>query len=152
MQNQQKPKSVSFITADETLDLRSRVLRPGQPLEACIYPEDKLGSTFHLGIIVDGKVISNGTFMQQSHLSFREANRPYRLRGMATDHHWQKQGCGKLILQQALQELRKRHCDLLWFNARLTAEAFYAVQGFSSLETVFDIPTIGAHRVMFKKI
>lgn len=143
-------RQVQFITAEQTIDLRSRVLRPNQPIEACHYPEDNLKTTFHLGILENNKVLSNGTFMQQSHLELREARRAYRLRGMATDPNFQKQGLGKLILNQAVEELKKRQCDLLWFNARISAEGFYGALDYKSIENIFDIPGIGLHKVMYR--
>ena len=141
---------VKFITAEQTMDLRMRVLRPLHPREMCEYPEDSLGTTFHVGIEKDGKIISNGTFMLQSHADFPEAKLPYRLRGMATEPGLQKTGCGRLIIEFAETELRKRGCDLLWFNVRVSAEGFYRKLGYIAIERIFDIDTIGAHKVMFK--
>ena len=143
-------KIVQLITAEQTIDLRSRILRPNQSIEKCSYPEDNFESTFHLGIFHEGRIISNGTFIQQSHDNFVGAKLPYRLRGMATDAHFQKQGFGKQIIEQALVELKKRSCDLLWFNARTSAEGFYTQLKFNAIETVFEIPDIGPHKVMYK--
>lgn len=139
-----------LISAEQTIDLRSRVLRPGQPIENCHYKEDNYESTFHLGIFASGKVVSNGTFIQQAHDNFKDAKYPYRLRGMATDPNLQKHGLGRSIIEQALIELQKRNCDLIWFNARVTAEEFYKKLGFNVIENIFDIPLIGPHKVMYK--
>ena len=140
-----------FILASETLDLRHRILRPMQDISVCHYEEDNLSSTFHLGIRdVTGKICANGTFIQQSHLLFPKAIRPYRLRGMATDTVAQKQGHGKAILLSALDILRNKKCDLLWFNARTSAEVFYQKLTFEADPTIFDIPTVGPHKVMYK--
>lgn len=133
------------------MDLRMRILRPNQPREACVYPEDNFESTFHLGIIEDGKVISNGTFMQQTQPKFPQAQYPYRLRGMATDLNQQKKGLGQQIILAAEAELKKRGCDLLWFNARVSAEGFYKKLGYDAIEDIFNIDTIGPHKIMFKK-
>ena len=138
------------ISAADTIDLRSRILRPGQPVEMCRYSEDEFSTTFHLGIFENNKIICNGTFIQQSHESFLNAQLPYRLRGMATEVLKQRQGLGSLIVNEAIAELNKLGCDLLWFNARTSAEIFYIKLGFSSLAEVFDIPLIGPHKVMYK--
>lgn len=140
-----------FILATETLDLRHRILRPQQDISVCNYEEDNLSSTFHLGIRdVNGKVCANGTFIQQPHVLFPKAKSPYRLRGMATDSHLQKQGHGKTILLLALDILRSKKCDLLWFNTRTSAEIFYQKLNFEADPTIFDILTIGPHKVMYK--
>ncbi len=143
----------TFISAAQTIDLRQRILRPNQTIEMCQYPEDSFSTTFHLGISLGNdskKVISNGTFMQQSHELFPLAKEPYRLRGMATDFEFQRKGLGQLILNQAEVELKKRGCDLLWFNARTGAEEFYRKQNFTANEHIFNIELIGPHKVMYK--
>ena len=131
-----------------------RILRPLHPAEMCRYPEDQALDTFHLGILAEGLVICNGTFMQQAcaHPLLQNAKLAYRLRGMATDNQHQKKGLGKEIILAAEAELRKRNCDLLWFNARVTAEIFYRKLGYTAIEEVFNIDTIGAHKIMYKRL
>lgn len=141
---------VQLIVAEDTIDLRSRILRPGQSLEACRYSEDHLPTSFHLGILQKDKVICNGTFIQQGHDYFPNAKFPYRLRGMASDQTFQRKGLGSGLIQTALSLLKEKKCDLLWFNARTSAEIFYRKLGFEEIGPIFDIPTIGPHKVMFK--
>ncbi len=144
-------KIPDFIAAADTIDLRHRILRPGHDISICHYSEDNFSSTFHVGIRdVSKKIIANGTFMAQRHDLFTQAKSPYRLRGMATETGFQKQGLGRTILIFAEKELRKRSCDLLWFNARTTAEIFYQKLGFTADAVIFDIPTVGPHKVMYK--
>ena len=150
MQKEKLKSPVSFINSNDAIDLRMRVLRPLHPREMCEYAEDNLSSTFHLGIWQDGKVISNGTFMEQSHEKFPTAKLSYRLRGMATDPSFQQRGLGKEIILFAEEELKRRKSDLLWFNARVSAEIFYRKLGYEAIDEVFNIDTIGAHKVMFK--
>ncbi len=143
-------RSVQLISAAQTIDLRCRILRPGQPIENCQYIGDNDEHTFHLGVIVDAKIVSNGTFMKEKNKNFTESQLSYRLRGMATESEFQKQGFGKLIIESAVQELVNRNCDLLWFNARVSAEEFYRKMGFTALPEIFDIPLAGPHKVMYK--
>jgi len=143
-------KKIILISTEQTLDLRSRVLRPGQSIENCKYPEDNAPTTFHFAAIENNKVICNGTFIQQSHTLFATAERPFRLRGMATDPIYQRQGLGRLVIEAALLELKNRKADLLWFNARTSAEIFYQKLGFLTIEDIFEIPTVGPHKVMYK--
>lgn len=140
---------VQIISAEETIDLRSRILRPGQNLELCHYPEDHLSTTFHLGIREKNHVICNGTFIQQAHIQFPHAKLPYRLRGMASDKDFQGRGLGSRLLKEAFVHLKNKNCDLIWFNARVSAEGFYDKLGFQKIEEIFDIPTIGPHKVMY---
>lgn len=144
------PLTVQYITAQQAMDLRMRVLRPGQPRSSCEYAEDHFRDTFHLAIVKDGKIMSNGTFMKQEHPKFEGAREAYRLRGMATDPAHQGLGLGRLVIESAEQELSKRKCDLLWFNARTSAEGFYLKMGFTAIEETFEITGAGPHKVMYK--
>ncbi len=141
---------VVAISAEQAIDLRSRILRPGQNLEKCHYAEDNFATSFHFGIFKGSRVLCNGTFLQQRCEHFPNAKFSYRLRGMATDSEFQRQGLGALLLNYAESYLKEKKCDLLWFNARLSAEIFYQKLGFKQLDHAFEIPTIGLHRVMFK--
>src|SRR3989344_2800182 len=100
--------------------------------------------------MLDPEFINSQETIDLRHLLFSNARHPYRLRGMATDHAYQKQGLGQRILKKALSELQKRNCDLLWFNARTSAEKFYAKLGFISSPEVFEISGAGPHKVMYK--
>lgn len=64
-----------LIQSLQTLDLRQRILRPGQDLSFCNFAEDDYPSTFHLGLreVSSQKIISNGTFIQQNHELFPDA-------------------------------------------------------------------------------
>lgn len=142
---------VSFITAAETLSLRKRVLRPLSRIEDCVFERDDEPTTFHLGLFHAGQLISIATFVLQSHGEF-PAGLPYRLRGMATDEKYRGQGFGGILLRQGLEELRARRCDLLWFNARIKAFDFYRGMGFYFHGELFEMPGIGPHKVMYKRI
>lgn len=147
--------SIEQIMAAQTIDLRTRILRPGQPIEICHYAEDNLSSTFHLGAFVtlengERVIAANGTFMKDAHKFFPEAKNPYRLRGMATDLPYRGMGLGSMILQQGEMLLKTMNCDLLWFNAREIAFPFYEKNGFTIIGEMFDIPGAGPHKVMYK--
>ncbi len=141
---------IEMIAAEKTIDLRMRVLRPFHPREACEYAEDSLPTTFHVGVLQDNKVIGNGTFMQQAQPQLPGSKLAYRLRGMATEPALQSKGLGRKIIETAEIELAKRGCDLLWFNARVSAEGFYKKLGYVAIEEVFEIDTVGPHKIMYK--
>lgn len=147
--------SIEHITPAQTLDLRSRILRPGQSIDTCYYAEDNFNTTIHLGAYIfnsDGErtLAANGTFMQNPHESFPSALNPYRLRGMATDEHFRHKGFGSQILKHAEMLLKTRRCDLLWFNARVSAFTFYEKNGYTLTGEMFDILGAGPHKVMYK--
>lgn len=142
---------IQLISSQEAIELRSRILRPGQDISLCHYNEDNLSTTFHIGYFLNNQIVSNGTFIAENHILFPECKNAYRLRGMATDIQFQKQGLGKKIILHAENLLIQKKCDLLWFNARISAEGFYQKLNFNKIGTLFNIDLIGPHQVMFKK-
>ena len=142
---------VKVITTKETLALRKRVLKPFLNEDECRNPGDDDPMTFHQGLFLGGKLVSISTFLNEPHPAFN-AGFPYRLRGMATDHAYQGQGLGLILLQYGVEHIRSMRGDLVWFNAREKAFSFYLKMGFKTYGPLFDIPGIGPHKVMYKHI
>lgn len=140
---------IRLISADETLRLRQRVLRPYLRESDCFYPEDKLITTFHTGLFHSQRLVSIATYMLESSPHFA-AGFPYRLRGMATDESYRSQGLGGRLLRYGIEILKEKRCDLLWCNARIMAFPFYQSMGFQFYGPLFDIKDIGPHKVMYK--
>ena len=140
---------IKFISHPETWELRHRVLRPHQTLKECAYAQDDLPSSFHVGAFFGDKIVCVASFYAEKNLDLIAKN-PYRLRGMATAPSFHQKGIGKMVLQFAQDELQRRSCDLLWFNAREIAFPFYEKLGFKYLGDLFDMPGIGPHKVMYK--
>jgi GNAT superfamily N-acetyltransferase len=141
-----------ILTAEDCVELRSKILRPGQPIELCKYPEDTLTTTIHLGIYEGSQLICTGTLLQKNCSLFPEITTAYQLRGMATDHDFQGQGLGRELLEKAEVVLKTKNCPLFWFNARVSAFGFYQKCGFELKGDFFDIPRVGPHKIMFKRL
>ena len=143
---------IQLISKEQTWDLRSRILRPGQPLDNCKFGGDLAPQTFHVGALDENeRVIACGTFHEEIFSEF-PGKLAYRLRGMATEPDLRGRGLGKRILMFSQRELLKRQCDILWFNAREKAFPFYLKQGFIFIGDMFDLPGIGLHKVMYKPL
>lgn len=139
------------IQWEETLDLRSRVLRPGMPIEACYFNNDREIETLHFGTFdKDKALIAVGTFHPESFVNM-SAVKPFRLRGMAVDPERRRRGAGRELLIHAEKELRNISVDFLWFNARQVAFDFYQALGYQFYGDVFDIEDVGPHKVMYKR-
>src|SRR5690625_523648 len=115
---------IKQIKPQDTYDIRSKVLRPNQPLHACQYEGDFLLRTFHLGAFYDEKLVSIASFYQENHPLFQENNQ-YRLRGMATLVEFRRQKVGSSLLLHGERILKKRNARLLWCNARMSASNYY---------------------------
>jgi len=72
---------------------------------------------------------------------------------MAVLPAFQKQGIGTSLLACALDELKSTEsAALIWCNARASAVGFYQQAGFKTHGSCFEIPGIGPHFVMFRRI
>ena len=129
--------------------LRSLVLRPGQPIESTDYNRDKEFQTLHYANIVNHKVCSIATFYPEPMLEV-EALVAYRLRGMATHPNNRRQGLARAMMIQAMADIQKLGCDLLWCKARLVAIDFYESIGFTKVGSIYEIEGIGSHYNMYK--
>ena len=131
--------------------LRSIVLRPGQPIESTDYERDNELQTLHYANIVNQKVYSIATFYPEPMLEV-EALVAYRLRGMATHPNYRRHGLARAIMLQAMADIQKLGCDLLWCKARLVAIELYESLGFTKVGSIYEIEGIGPHYNMYKHL
>jgi GNAT superfamily N-acetyltransferase len=137
------------ISTEETLPLRSRILRDGRPLAECRFAQDDLPGTFHLGAICTDRLAGIATFCPVGLETVTGCG--YQLRGMAVDSLQQNLGIGRLLLlagEERLSVVGDVH--YLWCNARVSACEFYERNGFAYLSEEFEIPEVGPHRRMIK--
>jgi GNAT superfamily N-acetyltransferase len=137
------------ISTEETLALRSRVLREGRPLAECRFVQDDIPGTFHLGAICTDRLAGIATFCPVGLETV--AGIGYQLRGMAVDGSAQRGGIGRLLLRAGEERLSVvGDVHYVWCNARLTAGSFYERNGFKFISEEFEIPDVGPHRRMIK--
>ncbi|MES3036574.1 MAG: GNAT family N-acetyltransferase [Bdellovibrionota bacterium] len=139
----------NLISAKETYPLRQMNLRQKLAVEECSFDHDDDATTFHIGAVVQHKIVSIATFVQEPCKGL-EAKLPYRLRGMSTHKEFQGQGLGTELIAFAEIELKERHCDLVWCHARMKAVKFYQDSGFQIIGQDFEIEGIGPHKTMYK--
>jgi GNAT superfamily N-acetyltransferase len=147
--------TICRVSVDVILDLRHRLLRAGMPAEAAQFPGDDDSLTWHFGLFCplspdeNVPLISCASFMLNSH----KDEPAWQLRGMATDSSHQGRGFGaKLLACAETSILKNSNVRLFWCNARVPAIPFYERQGWIADSEVFDIPTAGPHRRMFKNV
>ncbi|AUC83486.1 GNAT family N-acetyltransferase [Lacinutrix sp. Bg11-31] len=142
---------IKQIKGLDTIPVRHAVLRKGKPIEACPIPQDDLESTFHFGLFYQNKLVGVCTFViDQSHY-FNDAKQ-YRLRAMGVLDNYQGLNFGKQLLNHGVVFLKEKNIGRLWFNARINAVNFYKNNGFETIGNIFDIPNVGDHYVMHKKL
>lgn len=140
-----------YISSAETKDLRHLVLRQGKPRSSCEMQGDELESTKHIGAFLDSRCIGVlSLFLAKTDKlvdSFQ-----YQLRGMAVHPEYQRQNIGKKLVLYSEKELKKMNTEIIWCNARENAVRFYEKLDFKVISDQFEIPDIGPHYVMFKKL
>jgi GNAT superfamily N-acetyltransferase len=139
---------VKRIGATDTHPIRNRVLRPGRPVQTCIFDGDEDELTFHLGAFVESKLVSIASFYYDKNDKI-DVEHQFRLRGMATLPEYQHQGLSSALLKTAIPLIKQNHCHVLWCNARTSAKGFYETVGFETVDPVeFEIPDVGPHLLM----
>jgi len=145
------PADIRFITAEETLPLRSRVLREGRPFDECRFAEDGEPGSFHLGAFRLGALIAMASWYPKDVEG--RGGRGFQLRGMAVAPELQRTGSGSTLLGAGENHIRARRlADYLWCNARLRAIPFYERHGWAVIGDEFEIPEVGPHRRMLKRL
>lgn len=150
--------TVTRIAADQTIPLRSSVLRAGHPVSECMFPGDDDDLTFHAGAMLDGRIVSIASLYQEPRTPdapggvtpgpAHAAGTAWRLRGMATEPDLRGSGAGRAALEACEAHARANGATLLWCNARTPAIGFYERMGWTAYGDEFEIPTAGPHYVM----
>lgn len=140
------------ISAEETLDLRNAILRPGLPRETAIFPGDEKESSRHFGAFLDGRLVGVATMHDVPLLDRPDFDPAYQLRGMATVEEARGQGVGSALLAACVEEAVQRGAQWMWCNARTPAAGFYAGHGFKTQGGIFDIPMAGPHYRMIRSL
>lgn len=143
--------SIKQITSQETFAVRLPVLRPGKPIDSCIFDGDTLNTTAHFGIY-DDEIIVGVTSIFQTSTPLLSQKQQFQLRGMAIVDSHQKRGLGDQLVQRAEQYVKENNAEVLWFNAREIAVGFYKKMGYKTIGEPFAIGDIGIHYVMYKPL
>ncbi|MHA3772101.1 GNAT family N-acetyltransferase [Verrucomicrobiota bacterium sgz303538] len=136
---------VREISANQTLLIRSAILRPGMPLDAVRFPGDELETTVHFGAFAGAQHVGVASIYAAPLPEQPEVAYAWQLRGMATVPEVRGQGAGRALLLAAIAEVRARGGTLLWCNARTGAVEFYRKHGLEVVGEEFDIPEVGPH-------
>lgn len=138
---------VKQVPLQKVLPLRSKMLRNGAELSACVFPTDDVVGVFHLAHYVEEDEITTvATFFPQNLAG--QMGVGFQLRGMATDVAFLGKGYGAALVKYAIDYLRQAKAEYIWCNARASAVNFYQKQGFKIVSDEFEIPGVGPHYIM----
>ncbi len=138
--------SVRPILVGETHGLRSRVLRPGQPPENLVYPNDAAPGAWHVGACVASALVGIASIYPEAHPDL-PAPQAWRLRGMAVDPGMQRRGLGRALVLACSAHVKAQSGRQLWCNGRASAADFYRSLGFELVGEEFPTES-GPHYVM----
>lgn len=153
--------TVRPIDAELTHPLRHRVLRPHQGLDEMAYPGDTVPGALHLGAFDAGGEFIGIASLAPERLpegiqpvagADGDADRVWRLRGMAVAPEQQSNGIGGLLVTSAIERGATLGRGAIWCNARIPAERFYLRLGFVRSSAPFEIDGIGIHVVMQRSL
>ena len=138
-------------TLEEIHPLRVAILRPGQA--ALHFPNDEAQppTTWHFGAFLESPATERNIACVTYLASTHEGQPALQLRGMAVDGEFQNQGIGGKLIDFA-QPIVTANTKTLWCNARVRAVRFYAAHGWQIASDEFDVPGVGPHRIMCKRL
>lgn len=142
---------IKKISTSETYIVRLPVLRKGKSLESCQFEGDDLETTRHFGLFLSQELVGSISLFNKSNLIFSENNQR-QIRGMAVLELHKKKDFGKTLIVYCEEQCKNQGVDLIWFNARMVAAGFYEKMGYQRIGSPFEIPDVGEHITMYKKI
>lgn len=139
-------KEIKFKSPDYEQELRLRLKILREPLGRTLTTEDLSldADSIHLGAFFDHVLVGCLVLVPVS-------NSVVRMRQVAVDFEFQRQGVGHLLVKFAEQLAKGKGILEIQLNARLAAVPFYLKLGYGPIGDVFDEITI-PHRKMSKTL
>ncbi|MBA3411446.1 MAG: GNAT family N-acetyltransferase [Geodermatophilaceae bacterium] len=147
--------AVTRASAEETAELRRDVLRPHLTIEQMAVPGDSNPDTAYLAVRVPtgARAVLGCLRLEPVPCPWPSAGRAaagaaaWQLRAMATDPSVRGRGLGRLLVTAAVDHVARRGGDLIWCNARVSAEQFYLRLGFRRVTPPFALPDVPEEHV-----
>lgn len=148
--------SIRRITRDLAPPLRQQVLRPTQLLAESEYPSDSRPDAVIVGAFNGEQLIGTGTVFPETApdevVAKLGEGTSWRIRGMAVLAEYRNQRVGEQLLHELLAAAAAGGDTVVWCNARVPAQSFYTRNGFDTYTDEFEVPPIGMHVVMARRV
>lgn len=147
------------VGVDGLQPLRTQVLRPNYGEGRWLhYDGDEAAQARHYAAVYRGDdtgqeaVIAVVSYLDEAIPVDGEEAR-CRLRGMAVDPGFQRQGLGSHLLVTTLARVAlQRPGERVWAAARVGVADFYAAHGFEPVGPRFEMPSVGPHQRMARDL
>ena len=117
------------MAAEDTHDLRRRVLRSGRAALEVRFPEDEEPGAFHLAVLEQGRRPVAVVTVSPAPTTRRPGVCAWRVRGMAVAPELQGTGLGTRLLDAVVARAQASGVAVLWADGRDTALEFYRRRG-----------------------
>jgi predicted GNAT family N-acyltransferase len=130
--------TVIDLSAEQTHDLRRRVLRTDTPSTDVEWSGDDLDATLHLGVVEVNAIVAISTWLASPSPDLEPHHVGIQLRGMATDPAMRGHGFGATLLRAGIERAGQSGADHVWANARSAVLGFYVAHGFEITSGEFE--------------
>ncbi len=131
--------------------VRHDLLRPHQEPWQIMFDGDDDADTLHVGAFRGEELVGVASVMREP-FPGEDGPTGWRVRGMATLPEVRGQGYGGALLERCLTHIADHGGQRAWCNARVDAAGFYRRYGFESEGGVVELPAIGPHVVMRRRL
>ena len=139
------------INSTQTYAIRKPILRANQTLESCFLDNDNAKTTHHFGFFDNNVLVGVVSIFENSCIYFNDIAQ-HQVRAMAVLESHQKLNIGSLLLTHCCKFISQNGGNFIWLNSRITAVDFYLKNYFLATNHYFEIPEIGKHLLMFKRL
>ena len=134
------------VPAHVTFDLRQRLLRPHEPVQAMALSGDEDVSSGFFAVWRPGHPAAPlGVVSVRRQARVGHPEDAWRLRGLAVVPSWQRAGLGSVLLRCVTEHVVRYGGRSVWCAVRTSAEDFYRKRGFVVRGEPFELPAIGRH-------
>ncbi len=113
------------------------------------YKEDAYEKTKHYGIFKDHKLVSGLTLIENTKGLMEK---DVQIRGMFTIEGEMRKGYGSMLIKNVIIKSKQNKVKIIWCNARISALKFYKRNKFIEVGEKFNIPLIGSHKKLARKL
>ena len=143
--------TVEAVAADDTYELRHRVLGRGRTPADIAAADDAEPDSAHFAVRIDGAVVATGT-VRRRRSPHGGAGAQWQVRGMAVEPELRSRGLGSAILARIIGHVEERGGGVTWCHVRIAARSLYQRHGFVPEGEPFDDAVAGTQVFMSRPV